>query len=69
MGGYDVCKGTCDKYKIIGSPPKGGRYNAGQKRCTMCSLYVHWDGNFCPCCSYMLRSKPRNPKLRVMIRI
>ncbi len=53
------CKGVCDKYKA--DKPVGiGRYASGQKRCQICELYLKWNGLWCPCCAYRLRSKPRN---------
>ena len=26
--------------------------------------FVWWDGKFCPCCNYTLRTRPRNTKNR-----
>lgn len=60
-----VCKGTCVKYKI--KKPKsdyGGRYESGQKRCSMCAIFIKWDGLHCPCCNFSLRTKPRNTQNR-----
>lgn len=55
------CAGICARYR---SPkPNGlGRYEAGQKHCTACELFINWDGIRCPCCRSTLRTKPR--KLR-----
>lgn len=53
------CKGICDRYKAQ-KPTTGGRYASGQKRCQMCEIYIKWEGLWCPCCCYKLRSKPRN---------
>jgi hypothetical protein len=39
-----------------------GRYASGQKRCQGCQIFIKWDGLWCPCCSYRLRTKPRNLK-------
>ena len=45
--------------------PKGtGRYSAGQKRCNLCDIFMRWEGLFCPCCGYRVRSKPRNRKYK-----
>jgi DNA-directed RNA polymerase subunit RPC12/RpoP len=40
-------------------PLKVSRYLVGQKRCQTCSVYIEWEGVWCPCCSYRLRTKPR----------
>ena len=59
---FSVCKGECEKYKAIRNKGKytQGRYSAGQKRCQSCSIYLWWDGLYCPCCNIRLRTKPRN---------
>jgi hypothetical protein len=60
-----TCKGICKQHKALrlanGSGGRGGRrYSAGQKRCTICELFIKWDGLWCPCCGCRLRTKPRN---------
>jgi hypothetical protein len=58
-----VCKGICVRHKAT-KPVGTGRYSTGQKRCQVCEIFVNWDGVFCPCCGYRLRTKPRNLKLK-----
>ena len=58
-----VCKGICVRHKAT-KPVGTGRYSTGQKRCQVCEIFVNWDGVFCPCCGYRLRTKPRNVKLK-----
>lgn len=54
-----TCKGICSRHKA--PKPKGiGRYASGQRRCQICEVYIKWEGLWCPCCKYRLRSKPRN---------
>ena len=54
-----MCKGICLKYRA--KKPIGiGRYASGQKRCQICTIYLEYDSNKCPCCNYRLRCKPRN---------
>jgi hypothetical protein len=48
------CKRICIRHKALGC------YTAGHKRCKNCDLFIKWDGVFCPCCGYKLRTKPRN---------
>ena len=46
----------------------GNRYSTGQKRCQICEIFIKWDGLWCPCCSYMLRMRPRNLKSESKLR-
>ncbi len=61
------CKGICVRYKAQ-KPGDSGRYIAGQKRCQVCTIFIHWNGLCCPCCGYRLRTKPRNSKYKVKLR-
>ncbi|WP_420545473.1 hypothetical protein [Nitrosopumilus sp.] len=57
------CKNICYRYKaerIFGVP----RYESGHKRCSICEVFLEWDGRHCPCCGYMLRTKPKEGKSR-----
>jgi len=58
------CKGICHKYKVTKTHPSTTRYSMGQKRCNVCSIFIKWDGNLCPCCHYRLRTRPRYSKGR-----
>ena len=52
-----------------GTKPVGsGRYASGQKRCQICEIFIKWDGLWCPCCGYRLRTKPRNLKYKAKLR-
>jgi hypothetical protein len=62
-----VCKGICVRHKAL-KPVGIGRYSAGQKRCQICETFLNWDGLWCPCCGYRLRTKPRNLKLKTELR-
>lgn len=58
--GYS-CKGICDNFKgkrIL----NGSRYEYGQKRCSLCCLFLTIQSSRCPCCSALLRTKSRNKK-------
>ncbi|MEW5841150.1 MAG: hypothetical protein AB1753_09120, partial [Thermoproteota archaeon] len=39
-----------------------------QKRCQICEIFIKWDGLWCPCCGYRLRTKPRNLKYKAKLR-
>ncbi|HEU4605648.1 MAG TPA: hypothetical protein VFS46_05360, partial [Nitrososphaera sp.] len=45
-----------------------GRYASGQKGCQICEIFIKWDGLWCPCCGYRLRTKPRNLKYKAKLR-
>ena len=49
-------------------PVATGRYSIGQKRCQVCQIFLKWDGLWCPCCGYRLRSSPRNSKFKAELR-
>lgn len=57
------CKGICTQY--LAEHPDlniSGRYDLGQKRCSICEVFIMWDKQRCPCCSTILRVKPRSTK-------
>ncbi|MFZ0512833.1 MAG: hypothetical protein WAM14_14595 [Candidatus Nitrosopolaris sp.] len=64
-----VCKGICVRHKAM-KPcgPTTGRYSTGQKRCQVCEIFLKWDGFWCPCCGYRLRTRPRNSKFKAELR-
>jgi hypothetical protein len=62
-----TCKGICLRHKAQ-KPVGSGRYALGQKRCQICELFIKWDGLWCPCCGYRLRTKPRNLKYKAKLR-
>ncbi len=57
------CKGICERYKAK-KPVALGRYTSGQKRCQICEIFIKWEGLWCPCCGYRLRTRPRNLKYK-----
>ena len=62
-----TCKGICILHKAQ-KPLGTGRYSTGQKRCQICEIYLKWDGFWCPCCGYRLRTRPRNLKYKARLR-
>ena len=62
-----TCKGNCVRHKAQ-KPVGSGRYASGQKRCQICEIFIKWDGLWCPCCGYRLRTKPRNLKYKAKLR-
>ena len=62
-----TCKGICIRHKAQ-KPVGSGRYASGQKRCQICEIFIKWDGLWCPCSGYRLRTKPRNLKYKAKLR-
>ena len=56
-----TCHGLCERLKSI-SIRNSLRYTMGQKRCSLCAHFFITDEIRCPCCSALLRTKPRNKK-------
>ena len=56
------CKGICIRDRAC------GRYATGNKRCNRCDLFIKWEGLWCPCCGYKLRTKPRHSKFKAKLR-
>jgi hypothetical protein len=56
------------RHKAIKPAEGGGRYSSGQRRCQICEIFIKWDGLWCPCCGYRLRTKPRNLKYKAKLR-
>ncbi len=56
-----VCKGFCDDFKGE-KIPNGSKYGYGQKRCSLCGIFMTVDGVRCPCCSSLLRTKARSKR-------
>ena len=55
-----ACKGICVQYKTT------TRYVQNHKRCRICDIFIRWEGSRCPCCSFALRTKARNPKRQLV---
>ena len=60
-----ACKGICHNYKAKWIS-QTLRYANGQKKCIVCDVFLIWDGKHCPCCSKVLRCKPRTGKGKQM---
>ena len=61
------CQDKCWAYKA--KFVKGARrYFEGQKNCTVCEIFIRWDGLWCPCCGKKLRLKPKNPKYKEILK-
>ncbi len=62
-----TCKGICIRHRAQ-KPVGSGRYVSGQRRCQICEIFIKWEGLWCPCCGYRLRTKPRNLKYKAKLR-
>ena len=59
-----TCKGICSRYKSGKPSGINNRYGIGQKRCSVCEVFMIWGGKHCPCCGYVLRTKPKGTQTR-----
>jgi hypothetical protein len=62
------CKGICIRHRAQRPSGSFGRYATGQKRCQICSIFLKWDGLWCPCCGYRVRTRPRFSKYKQKLR-
>ena len=51
------CNGVCERHKAKRNHNFSSRYMEGQKRCSVCEIYIKWNENRCPCCNYKLRTR------------
>lgn len=58
-----VCKGLCQQFRELKSE-NGGIYEEGMKRCTKCDVNMKLEQLRCPCCNGLLRTKPRQGRLK-----
>lgn len=63
-----TCNEICERYRAT-RPVGGRRYGIGQKRCKSCSIFIKWEGAYCPCCGYRLRTMPRHTEDREELRM
>lgn len=61
-----ACKGLCEHFKVTkaGQPHRMSYYDLGGRFCSVCSLFVKWDGvsKRCKCCKMPLRSTTHDNK-------
>lgn len=50
-------------------PNNESRYASGQKRCTMCGVFLDYAGLWCPCCGLRLRIHRRSSKDKLRTRM
>ena len=62
-----TCKNICENYRAT-KPVGTGRYASGQRRCQVCQIFIKWEGLWCPCCGYRLRTKPRKLAYKIKLR-
>lgn len=56
-----ACKG---RHRGLGAKDAhgGGWYSRGYKRCSVCLIWLRWDGVYCPCCSVRLSYRARRAR-------
>lgn len=58
------CKGACEFHKSEGIPTNL-IYQMGQKRCSLCEIFLETSNLRCPCCNSKLRTKARRSKNKI----
>ncbi|MCV0410183.1 hypothetical protein [Nitrosopumilus sp.] len=61
---HPLCVGKCKEFEVLRSGLER-RYKPGHKRCQQCNQWMLYEGVFCPCCNYRLRTRPRCKKYKV----
>jgi hypothetical protein len=61
-----ACKSICLNLDV--AKASHGRYAKGWKRCSICDIYLKWEGLYCPCCGFKLRTMPRREKYKAKVR-
>nr|WP_255430865.1 hypothetical protein [Candidatus Nitrosopumilus sp. SW] len=57
------CRGTCLQLKT-NHITTSQKYEKGQKRCTLCAVFMETINIRCPCCNAKLRTRARSNKKR-----
>jgi hypothetical protein len=52
------CRGYCVRYKAV-DRVNNSHYQAGNKRCAHCMIFIKYFGLRCPCCNGRLRTHPK----------
>lgn len=55
------CKSKCVEFKATVGWGQS-HYDLQHKRCQICEIFMKWDGLWCPCCGYRLRSARHHKK-------
>jgi len=59
-----ACNGICSRYRATKTFGVNSRYEADQKHCQTCDIFIRWECSRCPCCNFVLKEKPRSGKCR-----
>ena len=61
-----ACRNVCGRSEYKRISFRGRFYESGAKWCTVCQIFIKWDGNSkrCPCCKMPLRSGSHDNRLR-----
>jgi len=55
----NACKSVCITYGSIRDGSRTKRYTDGVVFCKHCDIFMSYVGKYCPCCSRLVRHKPR----------
>ena len=59
-----ICKNTCTNGTFDHKKLVRGDLKRDYKRCSKCSVFLKYEGVYCPCCGVRLKYSPRNNSSR-----
>lgn len=55
-----ICKGVCTNSQYETKKTVRGKLREDYRRCSICCVFLKYEGIFCPCCGVRLKVSPRN---------
>ena len=55
-----ICKGVCTNSEYETKKTVRGKLREEYRRCSVCCVFLKYQGIYCPCCGVRLKVSPRN---------
>ena len=55
-----ICKGVCTNSEYETKKTVRGKLREDYRRCSICCVFLKYEGIYCPCCGVRLKVSPRN---------
>ena len=55
-----ICKGVCINSQYETKKTVCGKLREEYRRCSVCCVFLKYQGIYCPCCGVRLKHSPRN---------
>lgn len=55
-----ICKGVCTNFEYETKKTVRGKLREDYRRCSICCVFLKYEGIYCPCCGVRLKHSPRN---------